>query len=472
MTSGPGARVRLIVALTAARLVSVATRISGRGGGTAAPGLVADKIDPDLVRKITRTLPDGVIIVAGTNGKTTTSRLLATILEASGKRVIHNRSGSNLVRGVAAAIAGQTSWLGAVDADIAVIESDEAALPRLIEQTTPRMVVLTNLFRDQLDRYGELNTIAELWRPALVSLPPSATIVATGDDPGLVAVVEEAAAKKVFVSVEPGHYALGHLSHAADSVTCRQCGGDLAYRNLTISHLGDWYCPSCGWHRPEPSVTATDVRLNGVDAAEASLRQADGSVLALRIAVPGLYSVYNLTTAAAASLALGVNPAVLDSAVRAFRTPFGRLEQFAIDGRRITLALVKNPVAFNETLRLIAAGPEGLALPTLIAINDLDADGRDVSWLWDVDFEILEAGEQCVSTSGIRAADMANRLKYAGLNEERIRLLSADLRDGLHQFVASLDQGGRGFVLATYTAMLGLRQVLVDDGVARAYWEE
>jgi UDP-N-acetylmuramyl tripeptide synthase len=192
----------------------------------------------------------------------------------------------------------------------------------------------------------------------------------------------------------------------------------------------------------------------------------------MRIGVPGLYSVYNLTVAAAAALELGVSAGAAARAVHDFSTPFGRLEQFNVDGRRITLALVKNPVAFNETLRMIAGGPDGLMLPVLVAINDLDADGRDVSWLWDVDFEILSGGSSPISTTGLRAADMANRLKYAGVDTKRIALLSSDLRPGVHDYVANLGQGERGFVLATYTAMLGLRQVLVDDGVARAYWEE
>ncbi|MCC6945973.1 MAG: DUF1727 domain-containing protein, partial [Thermomicrobiales bacterium] len=296
--------------------------------------------------------------------------------------------------------------------------------------------------------------------------------VLTGDDPGLVAVAADSPARKIHVSVDPGDYALTELPHAADSATCRVCGTDLDYSTLTISHLGDWYCPACSWKRPEPDALATNVRLDGVDAAEAMLRFREEPPLDLRIQIPGLYSVYNLAVAATAARELGVPASAIARAVGEFSTPFGRLERFTVNGRNITLALVKNPVAFNETLRMLAGGPEGLSLPTLIAINDLDADGRDVSWLWDVDFEILSSGESVVSTTGIRAADMANRLKYAGLDIGRIRLLSQDLRAGLHAFVASVPEGERGFVLATYTAMLGLRQVLVDDGVARAYWEE
>jgi UDP-N-acetylmuramyl tripeptide synthase len=472
MISGGIGRLRLMAAVAAAKGMSLAIRVSRRGGGTATPGLVADRIDPNLIARVTATLPDGVVIVAGTNGKTTTSRLVASLLDAGGKRVVHNRSGSNLVRGVATVLALESSVSGKIPADIAVIESDEAAFPQLVSLTKPRMVVLTNLFRDQLDRYGELATIANLWAPALATLDPEASIVLTGDDPGLVAVAADSPARKIHVSVDPGDYALTELPHAADSATCRVCGSDLAYTALTISHLGDWYCPACSRKRPEPDALATDVRLDGVDAAEATLRFRDEPPLDLRIQIPGLYSVYNLAVAATAARELGVPASAIARAVGEFSTPFGRLERFTVNGRNITLALVKNPVAFNETLRMLAGGPEGLSLPTLIAINDLDADGRDVSWLWDVDFEILSSGESVVSTTGIRAADMANRLKYAGLDIGRIRLLSQDLRAGLHAFVESVPEGERGFVLATYTAMLGLRQVLVDDGVARAYWEE
>ncbi len=463
---------RLSAALTAAWLTSLGTRVAQRGGGTALPGLVATRIDPELVSKVTSSLPQGVVLVAGTNGKTTTSRLIASMLTESGLRVAHNRSGSNLLRGVAAALAQQSSLRGSIDADIAVIEADEAAMPEIVAQTRPRMVVLTNLFRDQLDRYGELNAIASKWAPALATLDASATVVVNADDPRLVDVGSATPARVEYFSVDPGAYALESLPHAADVAMCSACGADLHYRELTVSHLGSWFCPRCGRSRPEPNVVASNIQLDGVDAIETTLRFGGASNLSVRVSIPGLYTVYNTAAATTAAIELGIGPATVARAAEQFRTPFGRLERFTIQGRRVTLALVKNPVAFNETLRMIAGGEEGLVVPAMIAINDLDADGRDVSWLWDVDFEMLAQGRAIVSTTGLRGADMANRLKYAGVAIERISLLSPDLRSGLYDFVRSLESGGQGFVLATYTAMLGLRQVVVDDGFAQAYWEE
>ncbi|MGE3797657.1 MAG: MurT ligase domain-containing protein [Thermomicrobiales bacterium] len=465
-------RARLTTAVGAARIATAGIKVLKRGGGTAAPGAVALRIDPLMVSKITSTMPRGVVIVAGTNGKTTTSRLLASILSESGFRVAHNRSGSNLVRGVAAALAQQTSLRGGCDADIAVIEADEAAMPEIARLTQPRMIVLTNLFRDQLDRYGELNAIASKWEPVLKHLEPEAVVVANADDPRIVDIVDGTPAVTWYFGVEPGVNALQELPHAADRALCTSCGADLRYEVLTLSHLGAWFCPKCGRKRPEPDVLATDVRLHGVDSVHLTLRVRNHESMPLSVSVPGLYTVYNSAAAATAALAIGVEPPTIARATESFQTPFGRLEEFTIDGRRVTLALVKNPVAFNETLRMIAGRAGDLRLPTLIAINDLDADGRDVSWLWDVDFEMLADGTEPVATTGIRAADMANRLKYAGVETGRIRLLSPDLEDGLHSFVGSLGAGGQGFVLATYTAMLGLRKVIVDGGFARDYWEE
>lgn len=465
-------RLRLSAALSGARVTSQATRVARRGGGTALPGLVAVRIDPQFVSKVVRSLPQGVVVVAGTNGKTTTSRLIASILSDSGLRVAHNRSGSNLLRGVAAALANQTSVRGLLDADIAVIEADEAAMPEIVAQTQPRLVILTNLFRDQLDRYGELNAIAAKWEPALAMLEPSAAVVVNADDPRLVDISRATSAHVEYFSVDPGAYALESMPHAADVAVCSECGADLRYHALTVSHLGSWYCPQCGHERPASTVVATKVRLDGIEAIETTLRVGESSNVAMRVSIPGLYTVYNVAAAATAAFALGIEPVRVARTAEQFRTPFGRLEQFTIEGRRVTLALVKNPVAFNETLRMIAGGADGLMVPAMIAINDLDADGRDVSWLWDVDFEMLARGVAPVSATGIRGADMANRLKYAGVSMQRISLRSPELRTSLYDFVRSLEPGGKGFVLATYTAMLGLRQVAVDDGFAQAYWEE
>jgi lipid II isoglutaminyl synthase (glutamine-hydrolysing) len=463
---------RLTVALAAAKVTGSGIRRLGRGGGTAAPGLVADRIDPNLLRKVAARLPEGTIVVAGTNGKTTTARMIADILEAAGLRVAHNRSGSNLVRGVASALAERSSVRGDPRADVGVIESDEAAFPEIVRRLQPRLIVLNNLFRDQLDRYGELNAIAVKWRAALERLPAETTIVVNADDPTLAAITDGLAARRVPFGLDDpaSRHRLARLPHAVDAAACRRCGADLTYDALYSAHLGAWRCPACDSRRPPLAVRCRDIQLVGVDALRATIER-DGATLPVAAAVPGLYNVYNTTAAVAAATTFGIPDRAVTGALAAFRAAFGRIERVDMRGRTLVMALVKNPVGFNETLRMLTADGE-LAVPTLIAINDLAADGRDVSWLWDVDFELLAAGAAPLFTTGLRGADMANRLKYAGVGPERLHALDPDLGRGLNAFVDRLDEGARGYVLPTYTAMLALRQILAERGVVDSFWRQ
>jgi UDP-N-acetylmuramyl tripeptide synthase len=469
---------RLGAALGAAKLTSAGIRRLGRGGGTAAPGLVADRIDPRLLDKITARLPAGAIVIAGTNGKTTVSRMVADVLEANGLQVTHNRSGSNLARGVASALAARATLSGNPQADIAVIESDEAALPEILRRVAPRVVVLNNLFRDQLDRYGELNAIASLWRPALAQLPPASTVVVNVDDPTLADLTDGISARRVaFGLADPdARYQLAALPHAVDAAICRRCGSDLTYDALYSAHLGDWRCPGCAAARPRLEVRGRAITLNGVDSLRVGIERDNQTrplpPLDLEVAIPGLFNVYNAVAVAATATVLDVPASRIESALAAYQPAFGRIERIPFRGRTIILTLVKNPVAFNETMRMLTIATDGLTVPTLIAINDLDADGRDVSWLWDVDFELLASGAAPLYTSGIRGADMANRLKYAGVPAERLHALPNDLARGLDAFIDTLPEGGVGYILPTYTAMLGLRQVLAERGAVERFWEQ
>ncbi len=471
--SAPDAR--LITALVAARATGTVIRRLGKGGGTAAPGLVADRIDPGLLGKIARRLPAGSVVVAGTNGKTTISRMLADILQANGQRVAHNRSGSNLVRGVASALAAQTDIMGRPAADVGVIESDEAAFPEIVRQVQPSVILLNNLFRDQLDRYGELDAISKSWQASLQHLPASTCVVVNLDDPTLAAITESIPAKRVGFGLDDHDplLLLDSLPHAADAKVCRDCGKDLVYDRLYSAHLGAWRCLGCGKARPALAYAGTRVTLEGLDGVGVEVtraRQADRLDAVLR--VPGLYNAYNATAAIAAASELGAPAETIVRALARYRSAFGRIERLTYRGRQLTLALVKNPVGFNETLRVLTLATDGLTTPTLIAINDLDADGRDVSWLWDVDFEMLAEGTASISTTGIRGADMANRLKYAGLPDSRVLPLPADLASGLDAFIDSLPESAPGFVLLTYTALLDLRQTLADRGAVAHFWEQ
>lgn len=467
---------RLVAALLAARVTGAAIRRLGRGGGTAAPGLVADRIDPRLLRKIAERLPKGAIVVAGTNGKTTVARMLADILQANGDRVAHNRSGSNLVRGVASALADQSNLLGNPDAEIGVIESDEAAFPEIVRQVQPTLIVLNNLFRDQLDRYGELDSISNAWSTTLQRLPPETRVVVNADDPTLAAITDDIRANRVPFGLDDPNprFLLSELPHAADAKNCRSCGAPLTYDRLYSAHLGAWRCPGCGMVRPQLAYAGDVIDLRGVDGLGlkiTNIAQPQRSISA-ELGVPGLYNAYNAVAAGAVASELGIAPETIAIALRHYRSAFGRIERITYRDHALTLALVKNPVGFNETLRMLTLATNGLTVPTLIAINDLAADGRDVSWLWDVDFEMLNSGDAPLFTTGVRGTDMANRLKYAGLPTDRILPLSAELASGLDQFIDALPAGKAGYVLLTYTALLGMRQVLADRGAVQQFWEQ
>ncbi|HLL49643.1 MAG TPA: MurT ligase domain-containing protein, partial [Thermomicrobiales bacterium] len=467
---------RLIAALAAAKVTGAAIRGLGRGGGTAAPGLVAERIDPRLLDKIASRLPHGSVVVAGTNGKTTVSRMLADILHADGKRVAHNRSGSNLVRGVASALASHADLLGSPRADIGVIESDEAAFPEIVRRVEPTVILLNNLFRDQLDRYGELDAIASRWETALRQLPAESTIVVNVDDPTLAAITEGIRARRITFGLDDHNpnFLLDEIPHAADAKSCRQCGKDLVYECLYSAHLGAWHCPGCSASRPRLDFGGTAIVLEGVDALrlDVSLGAVPSEALHVRLAIPGLYNAYNAVAATAVAKTLGIANSTIANALEGYCSAFGRIARVTYRDQALTLALVKNPVGFNETLRMLTLATDGLSVPTLIAINDLDADGRDVSWLWDVDFEMLCEGSAPLYTTGVRGADMANRLKYAGVPQERINPLPVDLSGGLDAFVDSLPERASGYVLLTYTALLGMRQILADRGAVDHFWDQ
>ncbi len=467
--------VRFLAAILTAKSTYRATRLLGRSGGTALPGVIAERLDPAVIAKAARSLTYGVIIVAGTNGKTTTSRLLTEMLMAGGRRVINNGAGSNLSRGIAATFARAIGVTGRLDADIAVLETDEAAFPAIAAAVRPRMVVLNNLFRDQLDRYGELNSVATRWQVALAALPPGAVLVYDADDPTLCALAEHAGSGIVRVPFGLGahQYGLPALSHAADSIHCPKCGTSLRYHTLSVGHLGDWYCPTGDNARPPLTFAATAITLDGMDGARfavtASGRDDSGAEslpLNIETKLPGLYNVYNALGAVAVATTVGVSWETVVAAARQFVPPFGRIERVSLHGRRLTLLLIKNPTGANEVLRLLAATPTA---PLLIAINDLTADGRDVSWLWDTDFEVLAAHAAPIIVSGIRAADMAVRLKYAGLPAEQITMVP-EIADALIAVAERAEPGADVYVLPTYTAMLAARESLAKHGAITDVW--
>jgi UDP-N-acetylmuramyl tripeptide synthase len=449
---------RLGLETAAARVVGTVSRAAGRGGGTTLPGKLLWKVDPDAVDALAARLPAGVALVSATNGKTTTTAMAARILERE-HRLAWNRAGANLLSGVASALVASRAG------DLGLFEVDEAALPEAISRTRPRVIALANLFRDQLDRYGELEVIAERWRAAVHDLPAGTRLVVNADDP----VVADLAADREHAlrfGLDDARHSRPVLQHAADSKYCLRCGAPYAYAAAYVGHLGDYHCASCGHSRPALDVAARDIELVGMHASRFRLVTPEGDV-GVELALPGLYNVYNAVAAASLALALGTPLRDVREGLAGFSAAFGRFERIPAGGKRIVMLLVKNPAGANEVLRTLETGvPPVLVL----ALNDAIADGRDVSWIWDVDFEPILGHLEHVVVSGERAAELGLRLLYGGLPEEALEVVP-ELAAALDRGLELVEAGTELVVLPTYTAMLRLRGILAERGLVRQYWE-
>jgi len=443
-----------------ARAARAASRRVGRTGGTTAPGRMLLRLSPGALAKMAAELDDGSLLVSATNGKTTTSAMLAGALERSGRPVVHNRAGSNMAWGVATALLDA----GRRPGQLGLFEVDEAWLPSVARDLRPRLLLLSNLFRDQLDRYGELELLADRWAELVAELDGGASFVLNADDP-LVADLGRGRKRVTYFGVEDDSQALLGMQHAADSKHCRNCGHAYEYEAIYLGHLGRYRCPNCGRERPRPTVAATRVELDGMSGSLVDLRTPEGE-LSVRLPVPGLYNVYNAVAAAATALELGVPLATIGDALTSFSGSFGRVETIPIDGRLVSILLIKNPAGANEVLRTLLL-EEG-RLDLWIALNDNTADGRDISWVWDADFEVLGGRVRRVTCSGTRAEEMALRLKYAGIDAELT--VDRDLGSSLDSALAGA-AGESVFALPTYTALLELRDLLARRGLARR-WSE
>lgn len=449
---------RLTIEAKAARAVGGLSRVMGRGGGTTLPGKLLWKLDPSAVDALAARLPHGAALVSATNGKTTTAAMCARIL-APDHRLAWNRAGANLLSGLASAL------VVARDAELGLLEVDEAALPEAIRRIGPRAVLLSNLFRDQLDRYGELEAVAEAWRSSIGSLGDDAVLAVNADDP-VVTDLATGRDRVVRFGLDDPRHARTTLQHAADSKYCVRCGSPYVYEAAYVGHLGDYRCPDCGHARPELDVAAREVELHGTDGVRFVLVTQDGEGV-VELPLPGLYNVYNAIAAAALTRALGVPGATIRSRLAGFGGAFGRFERIPVGAKRIVMLLVKNPAGANEALRALETGvPPVLVL----ALNDQIADGQDVSWIWDVDFEpILPHVDRAVVT-GSRAAELALRVVHGGLARERVELVP-DLEQALDRGLELTEAGTELVVLPTYTAMLALRALLTDRGIVAPYWE-
>jgi lipid II isoglutaminyl synthase (glutamine-hydrolysing) len=450
-------RLELEVAL--ARGVGRLSRLAGAGGGTTLPGKLLAAVDRDAVDVLAGRLERGCALVSATNGKTTTCALAASVL-APHVSLARNAAGSNLMSGVASTL------VAARGAALGLFEVDEAALPEVARRVRPRVVSLGNLFRDQLDRYGELETIAERWRALIPALPGDAVLAVNADDPLVGDLATEHPRSVTFGVDDPGH-ARPRLQHAADSKYCLRCGTPYEYAAAYVGHLGDYRCPACGHARPPLEVVARRVELQGTGGASFDLVTPEGT-RRVELALPGLYNVYNALAAATLTRALGIELDAIAAGLGHGVPAFGRFERIDLGGRTLLLLLIKNPAGANEALRtVVSAGAPKVAL---VALNDAVADGRDVSWIWDVDFELLGAGLERLVASGERAAELALRFKYGGLPVPAIEVVP-DLDSALDRGLELTEPGGELVCLPTYTAMLKLQGIVTERGHTRPYWE-
>jgi UDP-N-acetylmuramyl tripeptide synthase len=449
--------------LAAARAAGAVSRRSGRGG-TSLPGKLLLRLEPDAVGALARRLPNGNAVISATNGKTTTAAMVASILERGGHELVHNRAGANMAGGIAGTLLEAAGRRGTIAGDTGLFEIDEFWLDRLVPQLQPRALLLANLFRDQLDRYGELETIADRWS-SVVADAQDTTLVLNADDPLVADLGRERVGTErvVFFGVEDPAMALAGMAHAADSKHCRRCGAPYRYDHVFLGHLGHYHCDACGATRPAPQVAAERVVLDGLRGAGVTMRLPSG-VVDVRLPLPGLYNVYNALAAAALATALGAQPGDIVAGLEAVAAAFGRAETVRVGGHDLLLLLVKNPAGANEVLRTLALDDGEHDL--LAVLNDHTADGRDVSWIWDADFEALAGRLRRVTCSGTRAPEMALRLKYAGVPEDRL-VVEPELATGLDRALEAVpDDPGRLVAIPTYTAMLELRRELVSRGVA------
>lgn len=450
---------QLILALIVGKILNLALKIYG-SGATAAPGLYALKIDPNLVKKISSKKKLKSIVISGTNGKTTTSRILYDIISKKYK-VIHNRQGSNLLRGIASTMIANSSPLGQLDYDYAIWESDEAALLPISQNININTLVLLNLFRDQLDRYGEIDTTRKKWQEVVKNLKPDASLILNADDPSVNYLSKFTKAKKTFFGLATTKIDLPKVENVADVKFCPNCDGKLIYEDLYSAHLGTYKCSKCSFRRKTPQVSISSITFNKNYSTNIKV-SINNKSLSINYQLPGLFNAYNVIAAFTTATSIGTNAKSASVDISKFTAVFGRYQNIQLDDKNLLLFLIKNPAGANEVIRTIAVNQK---INLLVILNDNIADGRDVSWIWDTNWEALSSKISNIDVAGTRAWDMALRLKYAKIKTDQ-KNVQQNLKSAIDNSISKLAKGDTLFVLPTYTALMGLQAYLKSKGVA------
>jgi UDP-N-acetylmuramyl tripeptide synthase len=444
-----------ILAISLAKSSSWLLKVFNAGAGTSLPGKIAFKISPDLLSKIVKQTKKEVICVTGTNGKTTTCGFISGILKKDGRNFAHNRKGANMLEGIFFAALEQSSLLGNANIDNCLFESDEAYLPKMADFFTADCVLVTNLFRDQLDRYGELDTTAKKIELAIdkFTQKKDTLVVLNADDPAVTKLGKNA--RKMYFGLEEIEF----FNIDKDVETTREasnclCGEPLEYSKIFYGHMGHYYC-KCGYKRPTPEIIAKAKVF--VDSSEIEVNYPKKNIqFGVKINLPGLYNTTNALAAVALGLSLGIAPETIKAGIENYSTVFGRAEKLILKNKNVIVQLIKNPAGATEVLRTVKDNPNSRLL---IIINDNYADGRDVSWLWDANFELINKYSKNIIASGVRASDMAVRLKYAGIPAKNITT-QTNIFKAINESLAQTETNEQLYILPTYTALLEMQKIL------------
>src|SRR5579863_3991896 len=467
--SGLG-KARLALAISAGKLAGASGRFFRIGGGTSLPGMIARRIDPNVLKSVVGASKAKKIVITGSNGKTTTARMTAAIADFGGQRVSHNRTGSNMLQGVTSVAVNFADMFGRLDSDVLLFEIDEGTIPLAVPEIQPDVVLITNIFRDQLDRYGELYSVANALNQMLESLPETSTILLNGNDPQVASFGLNAKAKRLFFGLETKEVGTPVPEQSADIIRCINCQEDLQYEVAYMSHLGIYRCPNCGYTLPKLDFAVTSAKLaaDGQGPSQVKLRTPQGEI-EFEIPIPGLHNVYNDAAAIGATMSAGFSMEKAPAAIASIRPAFGRLEKIQAGDQTIYLAFVKNPTSFNLMLRLIAQHDTEKHL--MVVASNTVVDGEDFAWLWDVDIENIASDIRDVVCSGTKAEELAMRLKYAEVPVDKISIVH-EREAGLDAALKNTGPGGTLYIMASYTPTNELRRIMQKRGWVKHFWEE
>jgi len=418
-------------------LLSGISRFFNFGSGSTWPGHIALSVNKNFIKDLLKNSKTKIILIAGTNGKTTTGRLIQTILEKNGRKVFQNQAGANLLNGIASSLISNSSLLGKIEKDFAIFEIDENTLPLVLKEIdNPSFIIILNLFRDQLDRYGEVNTISRKWSEAFKKLSKQTTLILNADDPQVAYLALHLEGANVNYFGINAKNSANKIQHASDSIYCPNCSAKLFYKTICFSHLGDWSCGECGYKHPQKTFTSFPF-----------------------YPLSGTYNEYNTNAAVLLAQTIGFEKEKIIVSLKDFKPVFGRQEILNINGIRVQIFLSKNPTGFNESLKtIINLGAKNL----LLLLNDRIPDGRDVSWIWDVDFEDFSSKFRNVVVSGDRVFDMGLRLKYA---EFRSFETEKKLANAVNMAISKTPKNETLYILTTYSAMLDVRKILTGKKI-------